>query len=485
MHEVPRLTQSVPNSPIESPVGTPDSYKSPILSRSFHQDLQSIYEDDIFEGGLKPPRKNSSNSIIRKVKKWIAKKPKVDPYKIEYSILSNNNFDEPIPVIPFKENHYSLSDFNKLINQILRSIDKFPPQRISKGSSGSYFVYMEDVNPFEPVIIGVFKPKSEEPYGPLSPKWQKWIHRTFFPWFFGRGCLLSNQGYISEASASYIDQMLLSFIVPYTDIIYLKSSSFYYGFWTRISSHPITWKIGSFQVFLNGYIGADEWFKVYPLSDFDYLEDDYVSNEKDFKWSKRNLIQFQEELEKLVILDYLIRNTDRGLDNWMIKCEWVADGGSFRPFLKIGAIDSGLAFPWKHPNEWRSFPYGWLFLPSSLVGQPFSNPTRLHYQKLLTSKNWWENTITGWKKISQKDSNFSEKYFRRQVSIMKGQAFNIIKIFNSNGSPMDLSKCQPVVIWDDFIDVPEVNEETDLLRTKKGIVERMELIEGKPFFSGC
>ena len=33
--------------------------------------------------------------------------------------------------------------------------------------------------------------------------------------------------------------------------------------------------------------------------------------------------QFQEELEKLVILDYLMRNTDRGLDNWMIKLEWI------------------------------------------------------------------------------------------------------------------------------------------------------------------
>ena len=31
----------------------------------------------------------------------------------------------------------------------------------------------------------------------------------------------------------------------------------------------------------------------------------------------------QEELEKLVILDYLMRNTDRGLDNWMIKLEWI------------------------------------------------------------------------------------------------------------------------------------------------------------------
>ena len=29
------------------------------------------------------------------------------------------------------------------------------------------------------------------------------------------------------------------------------------------------------------------------------------------------------------------------------------------PHIHIGAIDNSLAFPWKHPDEWRSFPlYG-------------------------------------------------------------------------------------------------------------------------------
>lgn len=41
--------------------------------------------------------------------------------------------------------------------------------------------------------IGVFKPKNEEPYGSLNPKWMKWIHRIFFPCCFGRSCLVPNQ----------------------------------------------------------------------------------------------------------------------------------------------------------------------------------------------------------------------------------------------------------------------------------------------------
>ena len=46
--------------------------------------------------------------------------------------------------------------------------------------------------------------------------------------------------------------------------------------------------------------------------------------------------EFQLEFEKMVILDYLIRNTDRGNDNWLIKYEPVTVEG------KVGDITSGL-----------------------------------------------------------------------------------------------------------------------------------------------
>ncbi|MFH4974627.1 hypothetical protein AB6A40_001336 [Gnathostoma spinigerum] len=62
------------------------------------------------------------------------------------------------------------------------------PERIYQGSSGSYFVKNTKGEK-----IGVFKPKNEEPYGQLNPKWMKWIHRIFFPCCFGRSCLIPNQ----------------------------------------------------------------------------------------------------------------------------------------------------------------------------------------------------------------------------------------------------------------------------------------------------
>lgn len=68
------------------------------------------------------------------------------------------------------------------------------PTRITKGSSGSYFC--KDITG---KTVGVFKPKDEEPYGKLNPKWTKWLHRNLFPCCFGRSCIIPNHGYISEA----------------------------------------------------------------------------------------------------------------------------------------------------------------------------------------------------------------------------------------------------------------------------------------------
>lgn len=45
-----------------------------------------------------------------------------------------------------------------------------------------------------------------------------------------------------------------------------------------------------------------------------------------------------------------------------------------RPEVNIAAIDNGLAFPFKHPDSWRAYPYHWAWLPQAKV--PFSNHTK-------------------------------------------------------------------------------------------------------------
>ena len=97
------------------------------------------------------------------------------------------------------------------------------PTRIYQGSSGSYFV-----KNIEGKIIGVFKPKDEEPYGRLNPKWTKWMHKMCCPCCFGRSCLIPNQGYMSEAGASLVDERLGLNVVPKTKVVRLASDTFNY-----------------------------------------------------------------------------------------------------------------------------------------------------------------------------------------------------------------------------------------------------------------
>lgn len=482
--------------------------------------------------GIEPPkshnlplnRRNSETSAVvplsprtylRPPSQWFKKKnsyPLILPlsYTIEYSVfrplgyigcisnetqlrshqafvLAQDGYDPAHGIFP--PNYVSESDFIHLVSTMTHDVDLDPdliPRRVTRGSLGSYFIMGK--RPVSPDFIsssssasngplhqiytrGIFKPKDEEPYGPLSPKWSKWLHRTFFPCFFGRSCLIPNLGYISEAAACVLDRLLFSYIVPYTDIIYLKSPAFYYSFWERTRSRVPRFKIGSFQMFLHDCVEAQMFFKMYPLpTDIDRLQTSrYIEVEDElpldkirlrFQWTKELLQQFQEQLEKLVILDYIMRNTDRGSDNWMILLEWRehSRNGQIRklyPYLKIGAIDSGLAFPWKHPDEWRSFPFGWLFLPYSIIGQPFSAKTRLHYLPLLTSKYWWEKTVADLRKVFAQDTDFKERMWQKQVAVLKGQAFNVVEILKLNyAGPLELTRRETLFIWDDEMNVP-------------------------------
>lgn len=61
--------------------------------------------------------------------------------------------------------------------------------------------------------------------------------------------------------------------------------------------------MGSFQLFVEGFKDAEYWirrFEIQPLP-------------------PQLQAKFQQYFERLVVLDYIIRNTDRGNDNWLIK----------------------------------------------------------------------------------------------------------------------------------------------------------------------
>ncbi|ORZ37800.1 phosphatidylinositol 3 and 4-kinase-domain-containing protein [Catenaria anguillulae PL171] len=363
----------------------------------------------------------------------------------------------------------SATDFAQIVDSIRDAIQEdAQPMRIGQGSSGSYFCRNTDG-----LILGVFKPKDEEPYGELNPKWTKWIHRNVFFCCFGRSCLIPNVGYMSEAGASLLDQRLGFGIVPLTKVVSLASPAFYYRKRHRRHPQALPMKSGSLQLFLRGFKDASMFLKIHPLPDkppngsvvwevlaaatvvsssgsgtppeeqeddrqqgndvsADVLPSVHASTEAlvvnaatmshdpaaggetrinipslppsplpgspvapgtagqaptsptrsggaatmssmrplldtaagsgtyagyQGIWDAATYDSFLDQFQRLTILDYLMRNTDRGLDNWMIK---FVNGR-----IQVAAIDHGLAFPFKHPDKWRSYPYGWLYMSIS------------------------------------------------------------------------------------------------------------------------
>ncbi|TPX57200.1 hypothetical protein PhCBS80983_g03989 [Powellomyces hirtus] len=486
-----------------------------------------------------------------------------------------------MPVTPLTS-----AQFLAIIDQVRAAIaDGIYPTLITQGSSGSYFCRNRANE-----IVGVFKPKNEEPYGHLNPKWTKWIHKNMFPCCFGRSCIIPNLGYISEAAASYIDRRLQLHVVPRTEVVYLAAPTFYYSrkdwrSYTRGGELPE--KVGSFQVFLKGYKDATTFFREgyesmrrsgsTSMSNSQRPSADHLPRQAQtdtastpYQWSERAKKEFQWGFERLAILDYLIRNTDRGLDNWMVKYDAAldkvereadaaptsihgdkpdgnhplpiedatleslllpdpnladltfdtgsppngvsidADRGDERddslakgrhtavpdqtsnlgprsddsvptvvaeptsilnnsgpeqqqqqqptslPIIQVAAIDNGLAFPYKHPDRWRSYPYGWSFLPASRL--PFSPETRIHILHLLTSPTWWRETMEGLEKLFRIDADFSERMWKKQRAVVRGEGYNLVECLRRSetgslgGSPYGLVRRPVVSVFEDEIE---------------------------------
>jgi phosphatidylinositol 4-kinase type 2 len=353
-------------------------------------------------------------------------------------------------------------DFVNIIKEVENAISLgIYPVLVTKGSSGAYFC-KDSSNE----IVGIFKPKDEEPYGRLNPKWTKWLHRNLFPCCFGRSCIIPNSGYLSEAAASFFDRRLGLGIVPRTEIVTLSSPSFNYKAsqkWSnRLFGTPLPKKIGSFQLFLKGFVDSTTFFQ----DGFQKLEGTQ-DQPHPLGWDQNSMNEFQAGFERLVILDYLIRNTDRGSDNWMIKVSSNSQSTSNTvinesnietpesepvsfesPHVQIGAIDNGLAFPTKHPNQIRSYPYGWIILP--IVHHPFSSATTNQFLPYLTSTIWWEGTLNGIQTIFSIDDDFKPKMWTKQKAVIRGQAYNLLEVLSTARtgqiSPFDLVKKHLVLV---------------------------------------
>ena len=129
--------------------------------------------------------------------------------------------------------------------------------------------------------------------------------------------------------------------------------------------------------------------------------------------------------------------------------------------------------------QWRSYPFGWLFLPVSLIGQPFSQRTRDHFLPLLTSTAWWSETRNALRRIFTMDTDFKERMFDRQMAVMKGQAWNVVETLKqSDHGPLELTRRTRVCVWDDLVDVPvaiPMRPPSQEIRRKKVRIEQDEM----------
>lgn len=159
--------------------------------------------------------------------------------------------------------------------------------------------------------------------------------------------------------------------------------------------------------------------------------------EDSFYWTTDNMREFRLELERLVVLDYLMRNTDRGLDNFMVKILSSEERFEYDPegktTLVLAAIDNSLSFPHKQPDGMRDYPYGWLWFPVDLIGGPFSEQTKNQFLPSLSNAAWWNETERGLKEIFMKDEGFQEKRFEKQMTVLRGQGWNIVQCLKSEG----------------------------------------------------
>lgn len=62
------------------------------------------------------------------------------------------------------------------------------------------------------------------------------------------------------------------------------------------------------------------------------------------------------------------------------------------PEIKIAAIDNGLAFPFKHPDSWRAYPFHWAWLPQAKI--PFSQEIKDLVLPPLSDMNFVEEMCT-------------------------------------------------------------------------------------------
>jgi phosphatidylinositol 4-kinase type 2 len=113
--------------------------------------------------------------------------------------------------------------------------------------------------------------------------------------------------------------------------------------------------------------------------------------------------------------------------------------------ILIAAIDNGLAFPFKHPDEWRAYPFHWAWLRQAKV--PFSDEIKSLVLPLLSDMNFVQHELCDEiQRLFLQDRHSDRRIVERQLSVMRGQILNLAQAMRDGKSPFELVQMPGVII---------------------------------------
>ena len=188
-----------PAAPRYAPVSQPRPH-SGMATPKYSSSSVPDHESSRAPGRRRRSRRNSAvdlKAINARLERWAEeiaskfkrgrhkKKSEEERLEIHHSVFQPPEGVRPVTAemlaVP-EPGYMTRAEFDVIVDSVRTAIQQGThPRMISQGSSGSYFARNTDGK-----VVGVFKPKDEEPYAAGNPKWNKWIHRNLFPCFFGR-----------------------------------------------------------------------------------------------------------------------------------------------------------------------------------------------------------------------------------------------------------------------------------------------------------
>jgi len=101
--------------------------------------------------------------------------------------------------------------------------------------------------------------------------------------------------------------------------------------------------------------------------------------------------------------------------------------------FKIACIDNGLAFPFKHPSDIRSYPFSWAKLFPYFANQPFVPEVKELVLHILQNVELVKDLCQKIEVQFNADKRFRKKEtIKSQLSVFRGQMFNLLRAMENN-----------------------------------------------------